>query len=89
MLWQKIQYMLNYSGGNLGTVATFQMSGLLTPIIGWRMVFYSEAILILIVTFLWMILVANRPSEHHFISDEERNHIEQALGASVSKGKVS
>lgn len=76
-------------GGNLGTVATFQLSGILTPIIGWRMVFYGEAVLILIVTFLWMTLVANRPSEHHFISDKELKHIEHALGASVSKEKAS
>lgn len=73
----------------MGTVATFQLSGILTPIIGWRMVFYGEAVLILIVTFSWMTLVANRPSEHHFISDKELKHIEHALGASVSKEKAS
>lgn len=52
------------------------------------MVFYGEAVLILIVALLWMTLVANRPSEHYFINDKELQHIEKALGASVSKEKV-
>lgn len=86
---EKGKFVATLLGGNLGTVVTFQLSGILTPIIGWRTVFYGEATVILIVTVLWVTLIANRPSEHNFISDKELKHIEQALGASVSKKKVS
>lgn len=75
-------------GGNLGTVFTFQLSGILTEIIGWRYVFYGQAILVGIVTVLWMILVSNTPSSHRFISAQELQYIEQSLGTTVSKEKV-
>lgn len=75
-------------GGNLGTVFTFQLSGILTEIIGWRYVFYGQAILVGIVTVLWIILVSNTPSSHRFISAQELQYIEQSLGTTVSKEKV-
>lgn len=86
---EKGKFIATLMGGNLGTVFTFQLSGILTPIIGWRMVFYGEATLILIVTLSWLFLVANRPSEHHFISGKELQYIEESLGGSVSKKRVS
>lgn len=86
---EKGKFIATLLGGNLGTVFTFQFSGILTPIIGWRMVFYGQAIFILIILFLWIFLVANSPSEHHFISDKELQYIEQSLSGCVSKKRVS
>lgn len=85
---EKGKFVAALLGGNLGTVFTFQMSGILTPIVGWRAVFYGEAGLILVVTLLWWALVANRPSEHRFISNNEMQYIEKSLGSGVSKKKV-
>lgn len=84
---EKGKFVAGLLGGNLGTVVTFQLSGLLTPLVGWRTVFYGEAALILIVTILWIILVANTPNVHRFISAKELQYIEKSL-PNVSKKKV-
>lgn len=84
---EKGKFVAALLGGNLGTVFTFQLSGILTPLIGWRMVFYGEAALILIVTILWIVLVTNTPSVHSFISPKELQYIEQSL-PNISKKKV-
>lgn len=51
------------------------------------MVFYGQAIIILIVTILWMVLVSNSPRSHRFITEREVEYIENSLGAAVSKEK--
>lgn len=84
---EKGKFVSGLLGGNLGTVVTFQLSGLLTPLVGWRTVFYGEAVVILIVTILWMVLVANTPNAHNFISAKELQYIEHSL-PNVSKKKV-
>lgn len=85
---EKGKFVAALLGGNLGTVVTFQLSGILTPIFGWRMVFYGEAALVLIITILWIVLVANTPSVHSFISTNELQYIENSIGPNLSKEKV-
>lgn len=85
---EKGKFVAALLGGNLGTVFTFQLSGILTETIGWRQLFYNQAILVGIVTVLWLICVSNTPSTHRFISTTELQYIEQSLGTSVSKKKV-
>lgn len=76
-------------GGNLGTVFTFQLTGIATELYGWRTVFYAEAALVLVITVLWVILVAKTPHSHPFISTKEIEYIEKSLGSTVSKEKVN
>lgn len=85
---EKGKFVAALLGGNLGTVFTFQLSGILTPIIGWRQIFYGQAILVGVLTVLWLVFVSNTPSTHRFISSQEIKYIEESLGSSVSKQKA-
>lgn len=76
-------------GGNLGTVFTFQLTGIATEAYGWRVVFYGEAVVVLFITVLWIVLVAKTPQSHRFISVKEMEYIGKSLGSSVSKEKVT
>lgn len=54
---------------------------------GWRMVFYGQAAIVLIITILWMVLVSGSPRSHRFITEKEVEYIENSLGTSISKAK--
>lgn len=84
---EKGKFVAALLGGNLGTVFTFQLSGICTEAFGWRMVFYGQAIIVLIITILWITLVAGTPSQHHFITEQEVQYIERSLGSAVSNVK--
>ncbi|XP_055314153.1 sialin-like isoform X2 [Sitodiplosis mosellana] len=84
---EKGKFVAALLGGNLGTVFTFQLTGIITGLYGWRTVFYGQAVLVLIITILWVALVSGTPRSHHFISEEEVQYIENSLGSTVSKEK--
>lgn len=85
---EKGKFVAALLGGNVGTVFTFQFTGFVTESYGWEITFYAQAILILITTILWMIIVSNTPHTHRFISETEVSYIEKSLGSTVSKEKV-
>ncbi|XP_031626879.1 sialin-like [Contarinia nasturtii] len=84
---EKGKFVAALLGGNVGTVFTFQLTPYITELYGWESTFYGEAVLVLITTVLWMLLVSNTPHTHRFISEKEVNYIETSLGSTVSKEK--
>lgn len=47
--------------------------------LGWKMIFYSTAGLMLITAFIWFWFAASSPGEHRMISEEEKDYIEMEL----------
>jgi MFS transporter, ACS family, solute carrier family 17 (sodium-dependent inorganic phosphate cotransporter), other len=74
-------------GGALGNVITWVMLGPIIKTFGWQFGFYIPALITLVFVLLWYILVADSPADHARISKQEREHIEDSLGNSVTKSK--
>ncbi|KAJ8943525.1 hypothetical protein NQ318_023035 [Aromia moschata] len=66
-----------YAGTALGTVIFMLVSGLIAGNISWEAVFYIEGGVSTLWLILWATLTADTPQSQRFISDEERNYIEQ------------
>lgn len=76
-------------GGTFGTVITWPLSGILVENLGWVYAFYVPAVITIILTIVWYMIVYDTPAQHPRISTEEREHIEKSLGDNISKKKVS
>lgn len=76
-------------GGTFGTVITWPLSGILIENLGWVWAFYVPAVITIILTIVWYMIVYDTPSQHPRISAEERDYIEKSLGDNISKKKVS
>lgn len=76
-------------GGTFGTVITWPMCGILVENLGWVYAFYVPAVITILITFVWYVIVYDSPAQHPRISTEEREHIEKSLGDNISKKKVS
>ena len=69
------------SGGNLGVVFSMSVFGLLAgSSYGWPSLFYVLGGISAASSLLFFFLAANSPSQHPWISLEERNYIESSLG---------
>lgn len=75
-------------GGTFGTVITWPVAGILTETFGWIYAFYVPAIITALITIAWFGVVYDSPAQHPHINSTEREHIESALGSSISKKKV-
>ena len=64
-------------GCSLGTVVSIPSSGLIAGLISWEWIFYIHGGLACIWLILWAVLVSDTPSDNHFVSKEEADHIEQ------------
>uniref|UniRef100_A0A1B0DPH9 Major facilitator superfamily (MFS) profile domain-containing protein n=1 Tax=Phlebotomus papatasi TaxID=29031 RepID=A0A1B0DPH9_PHLPP len=85
---EKGKFMSSLQGGALGTIVAWQMSGFLIEAIGWPWGgFYVPAIVTIVTTLLWFVLIYDRPDTHPRITPEERTHIENSLGDTVSNEK--
>jgi ACS family glucarate transporter-like MFS transporter len=51
---------------------------------GWHSAFYVSAIIGLVVGAVWLVIVRNRPAEHPFIGEAERNYIAAGLPVSTA-----
>ena len=74
-------------GGLLGTVFTWSTLGIVIETFGWKYGFYIPAVIALILTFLWYMIVADSPEVHPTITKVERELIQKSLGGSVSTKK--
>lgn len=73
---------VNLSGSTVGTVIGMPLSGILAETaLGWKMIFYFTAGLLLVTAFIWFWFSASSPSEHRMISVEEKDYIEIELNA--------
>lgn len=74
-------------GGALGTVLTWSFVGVIIEHIGWVWAFYIPAIISAHIAFLWLYVVADSPTKHPRITQEEKDMIEKSQGGNVSANK--
>ncbi|CAH2096619.1 unnamed protein product [Euphydryas editha] len=64
----------------LGTIIALPTSGLLSQAqLGWELIFYSQAMIMLSMAAMWALLTASTPDRHQAIGDAEKDFIKQAL----------
>lgn len=76
-------------GNTLGTVITLPVLGLIIETIGWLWAYIIPAMIACLWTLIWYFTVADSPSEHWRITDEERDYINDSLSGAVKRVKVS
>ncbi|XP_063236034.1 sialin-like isoform X2 [Bacillus rossius redtenbacheri] len=85
---ERSRFSIIFSGGYLGTITCFPISGLLCDwgvAGGWPMVFYVFGGIGVVWFIPWLFLVYDSPQQHPRISPEERDYIEKSIGAIPSK----
>ncbi|XP_075232263.1 putative inorganic phosphate cotransporter [Lycorma delicatula] len=75
-----------FSGGQIGNVVSFSISGLIIKFFGWPSVFIFFGILGVIWYIIWLFICFSDPSSHPCISVEEKAYIHDSLAA-VNTGK--
>jgi MFS transporter, ACS family, solute carrier family 17 (sodium-dependent inorganic phosphate cotransporter), other len=74
-------------GSLLGTVFTWSSLGVIMQHFGWKFGFYIPAVIGIVITFFWYIIVADSPEDHARITKAEKDMIVKSLGGTVSKQK--
>lgn len=82
---EKGKFVAALLGGALGTVTTWQCAGLIIVTYGWPYVYYSMAMVTLLITLAWAYLVANDPASHPRITDQEMAYIQRSQGDAVAR----
>lgn len=85
---EKGKFVAALMGNTLGTVITWSLLGFIIQSMGWIWAFIIPAIIAAGWSVLWCFTVADAPSDHKFISEEERDYIDECLGTVVKKTKV-
>ncbi|KAL3281330.1 hypothetical protein HHI36_004539 [Cryptolaemus montrouzieri] len=76
---------LAFTGSYAGTVVSMPACAILAELFGWPSIFYVFGIFGLFWYSLWVVLIAEKPSEDPLISDEELRYITQSLGDTNEK----
>ena len=76
-------------GGTFGTVVTWPICGIIVEHMGWNWAFYITGGFCFFCTILWFIIVADTPASHKRITIDEQKYVENSLGNSISKSKVT
>lgn len=63
--------------------------GYLIVELGWESVFYVTGAIGVLWSVMWFVLIYDSPAKHPRISAEERAFIEDSIGSTSNKGKVS
>lgn len=75
-------------GNTLGTCITWPLVGTITQAFGWDWGFYVITIQIGVFLLIFWIVTADSPADHRWISEEEKNYIEESLGGAVTKTRA-
>lgn len=81
--------MLFLKGSSAGAAFTYFISGYIIDWFGWEWVFYITGILGFTWSVTWAVFVFDTPQEHPWITEKERSYIEDSIGNSLNKSKVS
>lgn len=79
-----------FSGNQIGTVLANSLSGLLLQYssIGWRSVFYFFGSLCVVWFIVFTVVCYSSPDDHPFVSDEEKNYVQNATRENTSYKKI-
>ena len=67
----------SYTGGNLGTVITYPLCGLILSTLDWEAVFYITGGFSVIWCVLWFVVLSDDPKDHKCIKSNEVEYIEE------------
>ncbi|XP_076803038.1 sialin-like isoform X2 [Clavelina lepadiformis] len=76
------------SGSSFGACVTLPI-GIVAELLGWEAVFYVTGGYVLLWTFVWFVLIYNRPNDHPRISKEERLYINESIGLEREKEETA
>ncbi|CAH1116345.1 unnamed protein product [Phaedon cochleariae] len=85
---EKGKFVAGMMGNTLSTCITFPLVGAVTAAWGWDWGFHVLSIQILVFCVIFFFVASDTPDSHKFISQEEKDFIREAQGASVSKKKM-
>lgn len=85
---EKGKFVAALMGNTLGTVVTWPLLGVIIESIGWIWAFVVPGAVGVVWAIIWICTVADSPSEHKWISEEEKNYIVESLNTSVKRVKV-
>ncbi len=72
----------------MGTILGTIFSGMMAVDLGWRIVFYIEGSLSLIVVSAWLFFIYDSPKLHPRISKQEQEYIETLTAVSSTESRV-
>ncbi|KAL6260693.1 hypothetical protein P5V15_008216 [Pogonomyrmex californicus] len=81
---ERSKFVSNMMASSLGAAITMPLCGFLIASLGWESVFYVTAVIGIIWSVTWFLLVFDSPSQHPRISAEERNFIESSIGTTTT-----
>lgn len=85
---EKGKFVSALMGNTLGTVCTWPLLGAIIEGVGWQWAFVVPGVLAVTWSLIWAFTVADSPSDHRWISVEERDYINKSLSGGVKKVKV-
>lgn len=74
---------ISYSGCYFGTVAALPLCGALAERLGWPSIFYVFGVIGGIWTIVWLLMISETPNSDKYISEPEKEYIEDSLGTTV------
>uniref|UniRef100_A0A1B0CFZ1 Putative sodium-dependent phosphate transporter n=1 Tax=Lutzomyia longipalpis TaxID=7200 RepID=A0A1B0CFZ1_LUTLO len=75
-------------GGSFGTVITWPLMSIVIENLGWKFGFYIPALVNCVIGIFWYLIVANDPQSHTWITQAEKEFIDNSLGNTTSKEKL-
>ncbi|XP_049948274.1 sialin-like [Schistocerca serialis cubense] len=82
------KFMSAVMGSSVGAALTFPLCGLIIHFLNWQAVFYVTGTIGILWFISWWWLVYDNPADHPRISESELEHIQNAIGDSISKKKL-
>ncbi|XP_055704460.1 vesicular glutamate transporter 1-like [Phlebotomus papatasi] len=76
---------IGYIGNYVGVFVSLPVSGYLTVQFGWESVFYFFGVIGCIWLVMWMCIVRAGPELDPYISEKEKNYIQQSIGEATSE----
>ncbi|XP_031636923.1 sialin-like [Contarinia nasturtii] len=67
-------------GGQVGSIMSFYVTGLLLSIWPWQYIFYFWAIISIVWFIIFTLICYNDPASHPYISKEERDYLHKEIG---------
>ncbi|KAG8251340.1 hypothetical protein J6590_081977 [Homalodisca vitripennis] len=79
---------ITLSGSYFGTVAAMAVSGAIAQHLNWASIFYVLGMIALFWCFLWCFLIRESPLHDPWVSEAEKNYIQESIGPSLRAKRV-
>ncbi|XP_046988255.1 sialin-like [Schistocerca americana] len=82
------KFMSAFMGSSVGAALTFPLCGMIIHFLNWQAVFYITGAIGILWFIGWWYLVYDNPVDHPRISESELQHIQNAIGDTISEKKL-